>query len=221
MNGTPHHTVFARRRDSESAPKIRNAKSLQRKTQCLKGEIYGRVARWEHQRLSNRPIFNIAFYLPQPLLLAYNLSHNLTCSCTGGTSKARSTMSQPTGPSPAFQKEKTFSSYNEAQGKHYAQVRRNYSPAVYEIILEQHKSGGGRFDTLLDVGCGPGLATFSLAPFFEQTIGLDPSEGMLSTARSMVSSNDDETTARQVRFEVSTAGRAGQQSQPSSSRWQC
>ena len=117
-------------------------------------------------------------------------------------------MAKHTATTPAFQKEKTFSSYSQAQSKHYAQVRRNYSPAVYETILEQHRSGGGQFDTLLDVGCGPGLATFSLAPHFKQTIGLDPSDGMLSTARSMISSAD-KADEGQIRFAVSTAEELG------------
>lgn len=94
-------------------------------------------------------------------------------------------MSQPT-PDPApFTKEKTFSSYNREQGNAYAKVRRDYHPSVYQSVLDRHTSTGGQFDTLIDVGCGPGLAARSLAPKFAHAIGLDPSEGMIATALSM------------------------------------
>ncbi|WP_438003003.1 class I SAM-dependent methyltransferase [Sorangium sp. So ce321] len=39
--------------------------------------------------------------------------------------------------------------------------------------------GSGR---LLDVGCGPGTITIELADRFEEAIGLDPDEDMLTAA---------------------------------------
>jgi len=105
-----------------------------------------------------------------------------------------------------FQKEKTFSTYNQEQGKAYIEARRNYSPNVYQTIIDHHKSTGGKFDVLLDVGCGPGLATRSLAPHFTHAIGLDPSDGMLATARSLGGATSG---SEPIRYEVSTAEELG------------
>jgi len=105
-------------------------------------------------------------------------------------------------------KEKTFSSYNQAQGKKYAQARRDYHPKVYQTVLDHHTSTGGQLDTLLDVGCGPGNATCSLAPHFAHAVGLDPSEGMISTARA-ADSGVVTSTSEPVRFEISTAEELG------------
>lgn len=109
-----------------------------------------------------------------------------------------------------FPKETTFSSYNKEQGKAYAEVRRDYNPKVYQTILDHHSSTGGQFDTLLDVGCGPGPAARNLAPHFAHAIGIDPSDGMISTARSL----GHVTSTEPVRFEVSTAEELGQHLSP-------
>ncbi|KIX07331.1 uncharacterized protein Z518_01984 [Rhinocladiella mackenziei CBS 650.93] len=120
-------------------------------------------------------------------------------------------MSQP-GSSPVpFPTEKTFSSYNQEQGKAYAQIRRDYHPSLYQTIVNHHASTGGQFDTLLDVGCGPGTAANGLAPHFAHAIGLDPSEGMITTARSL---GGVTSTSEPVRFEVSTAEELGKDLSP-------
>ena len=114
-----------------------------------------------------------------------------------------------TAPDPAtatFQQEKTFSSYNQEQGKAYIEARRNYSPTVYQTIIDHHKSTGGKFDVLLDVGCGPGLATRTLAPHFTHAIGIDPSDGMLTTARSAGGATSG---SEAIRYEASTASQLG------------
>ena len=111
-------------------------------------------------------------------------------------------MSQSAPPPAPFSREKTFSSYNQEQGKAYAQIRRGYHPSLYETIISHHTSTGGQLDTLVDVGCGPGTAAFALAPHFAHVIGLDPSEGMLTTARSL---GGVTSTSEPVRFEFSTA----------------
>ena len=109
----------------------------------------------------------------------------------------------PSAPTPApFSPEKTFSSYNEEQGKAYAQIRRHYHPSLYQTVISHHTSTGGQLDTLLDVGCGPGTAACGLAPHFAHVIGLDPSEGMITTARSLGGVTSISET---VRFELSTA----------------
>ncbi|KXL41508.1 hypothetical protein M433DRAFT_157361 [Acidomyces richmondensis BFW] len=112
--------------------------------------------------------------------------------------------------------EKTFTSYNEAQGQAYAAVRRQYHPSVYETILSHHQSTGGAFNTLLDVGCGPGLALSALAPKFSHAIGLDPSEGMIQTARSLNANGviARTSTSEPARFEISTAEDLGRELDP-------
>ncbi|KAF2100189.1 methyltransferase domain-containing protein [Rhizodiscina lignyota] len=102
--------------------------------------------------------------------------------------------------------EKTFRAYTSQQGKDYAQHRFGYSPSLYQAIIDYHK-GGGQLDIILDVGCGPGVAVRALAPQFAHAIGIDPSEGMISTARSL-----DENKG--IRFEVSTAEDLGSQVSP-------
>lgn len=105
-------------------------------------------------------------------------------------------MSNQAGP------EKTFRSYTSEQGKAYAKHRMTYSQALYQDIISHHTSTGGKRDTVLDLGCGPGTATFALARFFDNAIGLDPSTGMVTTARSLLVT---EAPRSNVKFEVSTA----------------
>ncbi|CAI4212070.1 unnamed protein product [Parascedosporium putredinis] len=87
-------------------------------------------------------------------------------------------MSEPVAPP----QEKTFRKFSHQQGAEYAQHRRDYHPKLYQTLVDHHTSTGGQFDTLLDVGCGPGLAARALAPHFRHVIGIDPSEGMLNSA---------------------------------------
>ncbi|KAK4059156.1 hypothetical protein Trihar35433_11153 [Trichoderma harzianum] len=98
--------------------------------------------------------------------------------------------------------ETTFSSYDQNQGKAYAHARPDYDPGVYKAVINHHKSTGGQFDTVVDVGCGPGSATRGLAPYFANAIGLDPSQGMVATARSFGGVSSE---SRPIRFEISTA----------------
>jgi SAM-dependent methyltransferase len=115
-------------------------------------------------------------------------------------------MSPPDSTPAPFTKEKTFSSYSQEQGKHYAQARRDYHPKVYETVLDHHVATGGDLGTVLDVGCGPGNVTASLAPSFAHAIGIDPSEGMLTTARAATSAvRTSHGSGSPIRFERSTA----------------
>jgi SAM-dependent methyltransferase len=99
--------------------------------------------------------------------------------------------------------EKTFSSYTPDQGKIYAEARRDYHPNLYQQIIARHSTFSGQLTTLLDVGCGPGPATRGLAPNFKTSIGIDPSPGMIATARSLPNPHS-------IRFEISTAEELGQ-----------
>ncbi|KAJ9640691.1 hypothetical protein H2204_003320 [Knufia peltigerae] len=112
----------------------------------------------------------------------------------------------PADSSSSFSQEKTFSTYNADQGRAYSEIRRDYDPGVYRTILDHHTSTGGQLDILLDVGCGPGYATRALAPHFTKAFGLDPAEGMISTARSSLTNPEDST---KVSFEISTCEELG------------
>ncbi|KAK2681858.1 Methyltransferase type 11 [Fusarium oxysporum f. sp. vasinfectum] len=100
--------------------------------------------------------------------------------------------------------EATFRNYTQAQGESYATGRPGYSPELFEFILNHHTSTGGRLDTVLDVGCETGQATRDLAPFFKNAIGIDPSEGMITSARETIKSS-----ALSIRFDVSAAEALG------------
>ncbi|ETS74202.1 hypothetical protein PFICI_14068 [Pestalotiopsis fici W106-1] len=97
-------------------------------------------------------------------------------------------------------REETFRSYTQAQGESYATGRPGYSPKLFQTIIDHHVATGGELGLVVDVGCGTGQATQSLAPFFAQSIGLDQSEGMINSARASIKSP---TTS--LRFEVSAA----------------
>ncbi len=105
--------------------------------------------------------------------------------------------------------EKTFREYTPDQGKEYALSRLDYHPKLYDTIINHHKSTGGQLNALLDVGCGPGNVAAALSKHFTQTTGLDPSEGMIKTARAISGKNGA------IRFEVSTAEDLGSNSSSS------
>ncbi|OTA98987.1 hypothetical protein M426DRAFT_27957 [Hypoxylon sp. CI-4A] len=105
--------------------------------------------------------------------------------------------------------EATFRTYTQAQGASYAAGRPGYSPELFKIIIAHHTSTGGQLGTVVDVGCGTGQATLDLASYFANTIGLDPSEGMIGTARASASAAN-----LPVRFEVSAAEALGIDLQP-------
>ncbi|KAK5651595.1 hypothetical protein OQA88_11868 [Cercophora sp. LCS_1] len=94
--------------------------------------------------------------------------------------------------------ESTFRTFTPSQGANYAQHRLTYHQDVYDAILHHHTSTGGNLSTLVDIGCGPGLVTRDLAPHFTSAIGLDASEGMITTAQSL-------STDPAISFHVSSA----------------
>lgn len=103
---------------------------------------------------------------------------------------------------PTRSTEKTFTSYSQEQGKAYSQARPDYHPRVYETILSHHKTSGGQFDTFLDIGCGPGNVARGFSPHFKHAVGLDPSDGMMATARSLGGTT---SISENIRYEISTA----------------
>ncbi|KAJ6101942.1 hypothetical protein N7486_004369 [Penicillium sp. IBT 16267x] len=109
-----------------------------------------------------------------------------------------------------FTPEKTYSNFNQAKGEAYANLRPRYHPSIYQMVMDHHNTTGGQLDILLDVGCGPGIATHALAPKFSHVLGLDPSEGMVATARE----HSEGKPTTNVRFEVSTAEDLGSNLSP-------
>lgn len=98
--------------------------------------------------------------------------------------------------------ESTFRSYGKDESKRYAQLRLAYHQSVYESIIAQHTTSGGKLNNLLDVGCGPGLATRDLAAYFNHGIGIDPGESMIEVAQSM---DIKTSTSEPVSFKVTSA----------------
>ena len=107
-------------------------------------------------------------------------------------------MSQPT----THSEESTFRSYNEADSKLYAQLRRKYHPSLYTTLLTHHTSTGGHLSHVLDLGCGPGLATQDLAPHFARATGLDASPNMIAFAQTLGLKT---ASSKPVEFRLSTA----------------
>ncbi|TQN71498.1 putative methyltransferase [Colletotrichum shisoi] len=112
-------------------------------------------------------------------------------------------------PSPT---EKTFRAFTQAQGASYARGRPGYHHSLYDHICDHHTSTGGKLDTLLDVGCGPGTVARELGPRFARVIGLDPAEGMIAAARAL---GGVSSTSEPIRFEVSAAEDLGSALDPS------
>ncbi|KAI1805153.1 methyltransferase [Daldinia bambusicola] len=98
--------------------------------------------------------------------------------------------------------EATFRSFTPAEASNYAQFRQGYHPTLYNTVINRHTSTGGKLDTLLDVGCGPGIAVRALAPRFQHAFGFDPSKGMIAGAKELGGVSG---SGEPIRFEVSTA----------------
>lgn len=64
--------------------------------------------------------------------------------------------------------------------KYYRKYRRPYAEEMMKDIRDYFSVDGA--GVLLDIGCGTGELTVPLAPYFEEAIGLDPSEEMLLEA---------------------------------------
>ncbi|OGM42410.1 hypothetical protein ABOM_008361 [Aspergillus bombycis] len=99
-------------------------------------------------------------------------------------------------------KDPTFRNYNKSQATLYAESRRSYPDQLYDAIIRHHTETGGRFDSLLDVGCGHGNATRDLARLFDTVVGVDPSPQMINTAREL---GGDTSSGKPIRFAVEAA----------------
>jgi ubiquinone/menaquinone biosynthesis C-methylase UbiE len=96
----------------------------------------------------------------------------------------------------------TFRSYSAEEAKLYAASRLSYSQNTYNKVLDHHTSTGGKFDLLLDVGCGPGNATRDLALSFDRTSGADPGEHMIKAANEL---GGKTKPGKDIEFVVSSA----------------
>lgn len=96
----------------------------------------------------------------------------------------------------------TFRSYNSEQAKSYSESRLSYPQPLYDTVLRHHAETGGRFDLLLDVGCGPGTATRDLSRSFGHAIGLDAGDEMIQAARRL---GGKTSSGEPVGFHVSPA----------------
>jgi SAM-dependent methyltransferase len=98
----------------------------------------------------------------------------------------------------------TFRSYKPAQAQQYAAGRPAYPPVLYQHIYAEHAASGGGFGIVVDVGCGPGIATRDLALTFEHAVGIDPGEEMIKTARER---GGETKKGEKIRYEVCEAER--------------
>lgn len=68
----------------------------------------------------------------------------------------------------------------------YAKYRPTYPPELYEVLMaclpESHRSGG-QWSLAVDVGCGSGQATSTLATYFKKVVGVDKSLEQISRAK--------------------------------------
>jgi SAM-dependent methyltransferase len=63
----------------------------------------------------------------------------------------------------------------------YARYREPYPPKFFQKVAEEIGLRGD--ETLLDVGCGPGMLAIGFAPFVGRCTGLDPEPGMIAAAK--------------------------------------
>ena len=63
----------------------------------------------------------------------------------------------------------------------YALYREPYPPKFFKKVAEQIGMRGG--ESLLDIGCGPGLLAIDFAPFVGSCTGLDPESAMIEAAK--------------------------------------
>lgn len=79
----------------------------------------------------------------------------------------------------------TFRTNTARDAEAYQAGRPGYADVLINTLLTHHTQTSGKLKTLLDVGCGPGTATRSLAPHFQAAYGCDPSDSMIRTAQSI------------------------------------
>jgi ubiquinone/menaquinone biosynthesis C-methylase UbiE len=97
----------------------------------------------------------------------------------------------------------------------YARYREPYPPEFFQKVAEEIGLRG--VETLLDVGCGPGMLAMGFAPFVGSCTGLDPEPLMIAAAQdaaveagvalSLIGGRIEEFPTTQT-YDVVTIGRA-------------
>jgi SAM-dependent methyltransferase len=97
----------------------------------------------------------------------------------------------------------------------YTRYREPYPPKFFAQVAEQIALRGD--ESLLDIGCGPGLLAIGFAPFVGRCTGLDPEPAMITAARaaaaeaavslSLIQGHIEEFPTTQT-YDVVTIGRA-------------
>lgn len=119
-------------------------------------------------------------------------------------------------PRPKPGDEQVFRRFSDEEAANYAQLRNSYSDNLYRLVTSYYTNNtsvpapsttpAGKIKaTVVDVGCGPGIATFQLADYFDKVIGLDPGQAMINTARARLAAEKEKGSAENIRFELSTA----------------
>jgi ubiquinone/menaquinone biosynthesis C-methylase UbiE len=99
--------------------------------------------------------------------------------------------------------------------EYYARYREPYPPEFFEQTAQQIGLHGD--ETLLDIGCGPGLLAIGFSPFVGRCTGLDPEAAMIAAAKaaaaetgvelSLIHGRIEELPTTQT-YDVITIGRA-------------
>ncbi len=97
----------------------------------------------------------------------------------------------------------------------YSRFREPYPPAFFRTVAEQIGLRG--IESLLDIGCGPGLLAIGFSPFVEHCTGIDPEAAMIAAAKaaaaeagvalSLIHARIEEFAAART-FDILTIGRA-------------
>ncbi|KAH3680152.1 hypothetical protein WICPIJ_008365 [Wickerhamomyces pijperi] len=91
----------------------------------------------------------------------------------------------------------TFSN-KDFDSNNYQTRRPGYPDSLFKAIDQYHQ---GEHHKALDVGCGPGTATFQLTEYYDQVIGCDPSTVMIQPGIDSITDN----VRGGISFEVSPA----------------
>ncbi|GAA6061857.1 hypothetical protein JCM10212_001290 [Sporobolomyces blumeae] len=99
----------------------------------------------------------------------------------------------------------------------YADNRVTYPRELYDYVLDHTTRRGPPRDpdltrpssktVCLDLGCGPGLATFEFAPHFDETVGVEPGQGMVDVANDLRQRSSTSLATKTVRFARGSAER--------------
>ncbi|KAK5101350.1 hypothetical protein LTS08_004957 [Lithohypha guttulata] len=103
---------------------------------------------------------------------------------------------------PNYSQEKTFRNYTTSDAAKYAAYRPSYPPKLIELVLSIHNTTGGQTSHVLDIGCGPGIATRQIAEHFQYVTGIDAGASMITKAQETPCSS---ATGEQATFLVSNS----------------